>query len=59
MTTRVHIVNFGPDAVDVKLKNPKEPGVPMNEVPSLFAQQSVDVYVHDTQAVEVTEKTKS
>lgn len=57
MTTRVHIVNFGPDIVDVKLKNP-ETGEPLSgpESPSLGSQQATDVYVHGTQSFEVVER---
>lgn len=57
MTTRIHVVNFGPEAVDVKVFNPQTGEAdPERQAPSLFAQQSTDVYVHDTQAITVTEK---
>lgn len=55
MTTRIHIVNFGPDLVDVHTKNP-ETGEPTGNCPSLGAQQSTDAYVHSTQSVEIVER---
>jgi hypothetical protein len=56
MTTRVHIVNFGPDVVDITLSDPETKAVNPSGVPSLGSQQSVDLYVHSTQQVTVTER---
>ena len=49
MTTRVHIVNFGPQAVSVK----PEPNKAVGTI--LYAQQSTDVYVYGEQTVTVEE----
>ena len=49
MTTRVHIVNFGPQAVSVK----PEPNKAIGSI--LYAQQSTDVYVYGEQTVTVEE----
>jgi hypothetical protein len=54
MTTKIHIVNFGPQAVDVTLVNP-DPNEEMPTSPTLYTQQSTDVYVHSGQAVRVEE----
>lgn len=49
MTTRVHIVNFGPQAVSVK----PEPNKAAGSI--LYAQQSTDMYVYGEQTVTVEE----
>jgi len=49
MTTRVHIVNFGPQAVSVRPAPTKAVGS------ILYAQQSTDVYVYGEQTVTVEE----
>jgi hypothetical protein len=49
MTTRVHIVNFGPEAVSVA----PEPNKAVGSI--LYAQQSTDVYVYGEQTVTVKE----
>jgi len=49
MTTRVHIVNFGPQAVSVK----PEPNKAAGSI--LYAQQSTDVYVYGEQTITVEE----
>jgi hypothetical protein len=49
MTTRVHIVNFGPQAVSVR----PEPNKAAGSI--LYAQQSTDVYVYDEQTVTIEE----
>lgn len=56
MTTRIHIVNFGPDIVDINAKNPESGELNAGSIPSLGAQQSTDVYVHSSQSVEVSER---
>jgi hypothetical protein len=48
MTTRIHIVNFGPEPIDVKSANGKQ---------RIYSQQSVDTYVYDD--VVVKEVTKA
>jgi hypothetical protein len=53
MTTRVHIVNLGPDPVDVTKQNPSEEIFP---VATLYPGESVNEYVHDTQDLTVKEK---
>jgi hypothetical protein len=55
MTTRIHVVNFGPDAVKVMTIDPENgycSGVPTD----LYAQQSTDIYVHSGQDIRVSEK---
>lgn len=61
MTTKVHIVNFGPDNILVR---PGTPGdlLSLSLVPGegisaqvLYPQQSVDLYVHSTQQLVITE----
>ena len=54
MTTRIHIVNFGPDGVDVATVNPETNEV-INATTTIYTQQSTDVYVHSGQAVKVSE----
>jgi len=49
MTTRVHIVNFGPNAVSVKPEPNKVVGA------TLYAQQSTDIYVYGDQTITVAE----
>ena len=49
MTTRIHIVNFGPKAVEV------EALTPIVFPKKLYAQESADFYVYDGQDVHVTE----
>ena len=53
MTTRVHIVNFGPQAVTVR----PEPNKAVGSI--LYAQQSTDVYVYGEQTVTVEEVSDS
>lgn len=47
MTTKVHIVNFGPDVVEVKTT--------LNGHKRLYPQESVDRYVYDGEQVTITE----
>lgn len=57
MTTKVHIVNFGPDNVVVLSKDPATHEV-KHELFTVSPQMSVDVYVHSGQALEVREVQK-
>ena len=47
MTTRIHIVNFGPQAIEVETTT--------STPQKLYAQQSDNFYVYDGQDVKVTE----
>jgi hypothetical protein len=60
MTTRVHIVNFGPDAVNIEMLDPQTGQKAGVSIPDqiLYSQQSSDIYVHDTQAFTVVEAKK-
>lgn len=49
MTTRVHIVNFGPRPISVR----PEPNKAVGSL--LYAQQSTDVYVYGEQTVTLEE----
>jgi hypothetical protein len=49
MTTKVHIVNFGPQAVSVKSEQNKV----VDSI--LYYQQSTDVYVHREQTITIEE----
>jgi hypothetical protein len=55
MTTKIHIVNFGPQAVDVILVNPDINEETPTSAPTLYTQQSTDMYIHSGQAVRVEE----
>lgn len=57
MTTRVHIVNYGPDSVVVKTTNPAT-GVDQVPDEDVYPQNAVDRYVHDAQAISISEKKK-
>ena len=47
MTTRVHIVNFGPQAASVEL-SPNKPVI-------LYAQGVIDLYVYGEQTITIEE----
>lgn len=49
MTTKVHVVNFGPQAVSVASEPSKAPGH------ILYYQQSVDVLVYKGQTITIEE----
>lgn len=53
MTTRIHIVNFGPDYVEAQPKTPI--GTATATPTKLGPQQSADFYVYDSQEVLVKE----
>jgi hypothetical protein len=56
MTTKVHIVNFGPQAVIVT-RTSLQTGEDLKfQEPPIYPQQSVDVYVHDSQNIVISEK---
>lgn len=56
MTTRIHVVNFGPDAVNVSAVDPEtNVKIDSGENARLYSQQSCEIYVHDSQAVRVVE----
>jgi hypothetical protein len=55
MTTKVHIVNFGPDVVEVRSVDSTTQQM-TGSTPSLFAQQSVDLYVHSNQSINISER---
>lgn len=48
MTTKVHVVNFGPDVIVVHTAPPHEPA-------QIYPQQSNDFYVWDGQDVVIKE----
>jgi len=56
MTTRIHIVNFGPERVVAQTINPKTSEPNPTAPVELGAQQSTDLYVYDSQSVIVQEK---
>lgn len=58
MTTRIHIVNLGPDAVEVQKSNPNTPPSELlKQAPViLYPSDSYNEYVYDTQSVTVTER---
>lgn len=56
MTTKIHVVNFGPDAVNVSAVDPEtNVKIDSGENVRLYPQQSCEIYVHDSQAVRVVE----
>lgn len=59
MTTKVHIVNLGPQPVEVLGVAPSTEQVDNSYlrpvIPVLHPQQFMDVYVHSTQAIKLTE----
>jgi hypothetical protein len=58
MTTRVHVVNLGPDVVIVKTVNPATNGTLNIADAVLYPGDSFNQYVYDNQAVQVVEKPK-
>lgn len=61
MTTKVHIVNFGPDAISFTLVEPAT-GAELQhagKIPDLHAQQSADIYVHSGQDLVIKELKKN
>jgi hypothetical protein len=48
MTTRIHVVNFGPDKVEVN--------APGSVPTTLYPQQSTDQYVYDGHDITVVER---
>lgn len=58
MTTRIHVVNLGPDAVEVAKVNMTPYGLTVycDTPKSLYPGDSFNEYVHDSQSVLVTEK---
>jgi len=58
MTTKVHIVNFGPQPIKIIPYNPETEVLDTKTfAPEVYPQQSVDLYVHSTQALMIIEKT--
>jgi hypothetical protein len=55
MTTKVHVVNLGPDKVVVSKVNPKTNEVILTPV-ELYPSDSANEYVYDTQSVVVREE---
>jgi len=59
MTTRVHIVNFGPDVVKVVKVEPLIGETPhLTDAATLYPQQSCDEYVHAGQELKIVEVRK-
>lgn len=58
MTTKVHIVNLGPAALNIKIVDPitKEELAHAAKVNTLWAGNSTDVYVHSGQGISVLEQ---
>lgn len=59
MTTRIHVVNFGPDYVELTPVDPtKSTEILIQTKPStkLGPQQSADLYVYDSQSIVIQEK---
>lgn len=57
MTTRVHVVNLGPDIVEVENFDPMT-SAPGTKVATLYSGDSINGYVHDSQSIKVSEKKK-
>lgn len=56
MTTRIHVVNFGPDVINVTAVDPETNiKIDSGENAQLYPQHSCDIYVHSSQAVRVIE----
>jgi len=57
MTTRVHIVNLGPDRVEIKRINPQTSEILSTSVPlEIYPGDSVNEYVYDSLSLIVNEK---
>jgi hypothetical protein len=57
MTTRILVVNYGPDVVEVQKVDPKVPADTQQPVAptALHPQQAADFYVHDFQEIHIKE----
>ena len=56
MTTKVHVVNFGPSPVKVTPTDPDNKNqLSADEVKTLVVQESADFYVHSVKSLEIKE----
>jgi len=57
MTTRIHVVNFGSQTVEVEKINPTTKAPVDGRKEPIHVHGSADFYVYDSQEIKITEKT--